>query len=89
MESSGRIGLISITVRSSTKPAFLDLPKLDSKSLEPSLTRVRSVQQPGLAVEALQHVARYDSMRLETYRQKENLTDRSTAQYHRPACLAC
>jgi hypothetical protein len=29
-----------------------------------------------VAVEALQHVARYDSMRLETYRQKENLANR-------------
>jgi hypothetical protein len=66
---------MSSTVDHPTKPAFLDLRKLDSKSLEPSSTRVRSVQQAGLAVEALQHVARYDSMRLETYRQKENLTE--------------
>ena len=38
--------------------------------------RVRSVLEVDVAVEALQHVARYDSMRLETYRQKENLADR-------------
>jgi hypothetical protein len=66
---------MSSTIDNLTKPAFLDLPRLGRKSLEPSLTRVRSVKEAGLAVEALQHVARYDSMRLETYRQKENLTD--------------
>jgi hypothetical protein len=59
-----------------TEPAGLDLPEVGTKSMEPSLTRVRSVQEAGVAVEALQHVARYDSMRLETYRQKENLADR-------------
>jgi hypothetical protein len=37
---------------------------------------LRSVQKLNIAVEALQHVARYDSMRLETYRDKENLADR-------------
>jgi hypothetical protein len=41
-----------------------------------SLTTVISVQETDLAVQALQHVARYDSMRLETYRHKENLDDR-------------
>lgn len=59
-----------------TEPASLDLPKVGTKSTEPSLTRVRSVQEVDVAVEALQHVARYDSMRLETYRQKESLANR-------------
>ena len=59
-----------------TETAGLDLPEVGTKSMEPSLTRVRSVQEADVAVEALQHVARYDSMRLETYRQKENLADR-------------
>ena len=59
-----------------TEPAVLDLPKVGTKSTEPSLMRVRSVLEVDVAVEALQHVARYDSMRLETYRQKENLADR-------------
>ena len=59
-----------------TEPAVLDLPKVGTKSTEPSLTRVGSVQEVDVAVEALQHVARYDSMRLETYRQKENLAGR-------------
>lgn len=59
-----------------TEPACLDLPKVGTKGMEPSLTRARSVQEAGAAVEALQHVARYDSMRLETYRQKEKLADR-------------
>ena len=59
-----------------TEPAVLDLPKVGTKSTEPSLMRVRSVLEVAVAVEALQHVARYDSMRLETYRQKENLADR-------------
>jgi hypothetical protein len=59
-----------------TETALLDLPTVGTKGLEPSSTRVRSVHEAGVAVEALQHVARYDSMRLETYRQKENLTDR-------------
>src|ERR1700757_1338017 len=60
----------------STEPVTLDLPKVGTKSTEPSLTRVRSVQEITVAVEALQHVARYDSMRLETYRDKENLASR-------------
>ena len=60
----------------STEPVTLDLPKVGTKSTEPSLTRVRSVQEVTVAVEALQHVARYDSMRLETYRDKENLANR-------------
>jgi hypothetical protein len=59
-----------------TEPASLDLPKVGTKSLEPSLRKVRSVQEAGVAVKALQHVARYDSMRLETYCQNESLTDR-------------
>jgi hypothetical protein len=60
----------------STEPVTLDLPKVGTKSTEPSLTRVRSAQEITVAVEALQHVARYDSMRLETYRDKENLASR-------------
>jgi Acetyltransferase (GNAT) domain len=59
-----------------TEPASIDLPKVGTKSTEPSLMRVRPVQEVDVAVEALQHVARYDSMRLETYREKENLANR-------------
>jgi hypothetical protein len=67
---------MSPIISHSTEPASLDLSKVGTKSMKPSSTRVRSVQEEGVAVQALQHVARYDSMRLETYRQKENLTDR-------------
>jgi hypothetical protein len=35
-----------------------------------------TLQDPDLSVHALQYVARYDAMRLETYRLKENLVDR-------------
>jgi hypothetical protein len=59
-----------------TEPALIDLPKVGTKSTEPSLKSVRSVLEVDVAVEALQRVARYDSMRLETYRQKENLANR-------------
>lgn len=44
--------------------------------MKQSLTTVIPIQETDLAVQALQHVARYDSMRLETYRQRENLDDR-------------
>src|SRR5277367_3886982 len=37
---------------------------------------VLTVQNIGAAVQALQQVARYDAMRLETYRRKEDLEDR-------------
>jgi len=37
---------------------------------------VLTVQDIGAAVQALQQVARYDAMRLETYRREENLADR-------------
>jgi hypothetical protein len=67
---------MSRIIAHSTEPALLDLPKVGTKSTEPSLMRVRSVLEVDVAVEALQHVARYDSMRLETYRQKENLDNR-------------
>jgi hypothetical protein len=67
---------MSRIIAHSTEPALLDLPKVGTKSTEPSLMRVRSFLEVDVAVEALQHVARYDSMRLETYRQKENLDNR-------------
>lgn len=38
--------------------------------------QVLSVEDLSVAAQALQHVARYDSMRLQTYLEKENLADR-------------
>jgi len=59
-----------------TEPASLDLPRVGTQSTEPSLTRVRLCSGSRCSCRSFAHAARYDSMRLETYRQKENLADR-------------
>lgn len=51
-------------------------PRSAQKAQSRHLRVTRSIQELDAAVEALQHVARYDSMRLQTYRQKENLASR-------------
>src|SRR6202051_5368344 len=77
--------LMSRIISHPTEPALLDLPKVGTKSTEPSLMRVRSVLEVDVAVEALQHVARYDSMRLETYRQKKKFPKRICGSRAHPA----
>lgn len=44
--------------------------------MEPALATASSTKLVGVAAEALEHVARYDSMRLQTYLDKEDLGDR-------------
>ena len=59
-----------------TAPTSVDLSKADKKSTEPALATVLSTASVDVATKALQHVARYDSMRLQTYLDNEDLGDR-------------
>jgi hypothetical protein len=54
----------------------MDIPKIGTNRVERSLTTILSVPEVDVALQALRHVARYDAMRLETYREKENLGKR-------------
>ncbi len=54
----------------------VDLSKVNKLSTEPALATVSSAEVVEVAAEALLHVARYDSMRLQTYLDKEDLGDR-------------